>query len=97
MRGRFFASRANASGTFSCVAAEEEQAFEVRGPVRSRWVAVNTADAAESDLRAAESTGSNISILSRNWGALATGALASAGSRSPPRHRMVPPHRRVTE
>ena len=29
MRGRFFASRANASGTFSCVAAEEEQAFEV--------------------------------------------------------------------
>ena len=43
--------------------------YEVRGPVRSRWVAVNTADPAESDLRAAESN-SNISVLGRSWGAL---------------------------
>jgi Aerotolerance regulator N-terminal/von Willebrand factor type A domain len=43
--------------------------YEVRGPVRSRWLAVNTGDAAESDLRAAEST-SNSPVLSRSWGAL---------------------------
>jgi Ca-activated chloride channel homolog len=43
--------------------------YEVRGPVRSRWLAVNTADAAESDLRAAERTSRN-PALSRSWGAL---------------------------
>ena len=43
--------------------------YEVRGPVRSRWLAVNTGDPAESDLRAAEGT-NNTRILSRSWGAL---------------------------
>ncbi|HEY5769190.1 MAG TPA: VWA domain-containing protein [Terrimicrobium sp.] len=43
--------------------------YEVRGPVRSRWLAVNTGDPAESDLRAAEGA-SDIRILSRRWGAL---------------------------
>jgi Aerotolerance regulator N-terminal/von Willebrand factor type A domain len=49
---------------------ERNGLYEVRGPLRPRWVAVNTGDPAESDLRAAESTGSNISVLSRSWGAL---------------------------
>jgi Ca-activated chloride channel family protein len=44
--------------------------YEVRGPFRSRWLAVNTGDSAESDLRGAESTGSNLSVLGRSWGAL---------------------------
>jgi hypothetical protein len=43
--------------------------YEVRGPFRSRWLAINTGDATESDLRAAEST-SEIPILSRSLGAL---------------------------
>jgi hypothetical protein len=43
--------------------------YEVRGPVRTRWLAVNTGDPAESDLRAAEGA-SDIRILSRRWGAL---------------------------
>jgi hypothetical protein len=43
--------------------------YELRGPVRSRWLAVNTGDPAESDLRAAE--GANITrVLRRSWGAL---------------------------
>jgi Ca-activated chloride channel homolog len=49
---------------------ERNGLYEVRGPFRSRWLAVNTADAAESDLRAAEGTGGKISGLSRSWGAL---------------------------
>ncbi|MFZ0710719.1 MAG: VWA domain-containing protein [Terrimicrobiaceae bacterium] len=49
---------------------ERNGLYEVRGPFRSRWLAVNTGDPAESDLRAAESTGSTISLLSRGWGAL---------------------------
>jgi hypothetical protein len=44
--------------------------YDVRGPFRSRWLAINTGDAAESDLRAAESTIDNTPILSRTWGAL---------------------------
>jgi hypothetical protein len=42
--------------------------YEVRGPLRTRWLAVNTENAAESDLRAAASD-SKIPILGRNWGA----------------------------
>jgi Ca-activated chloride channel homolog len=44
--------------------------YDVRGPFRSRWLAINTGDAAESDLRTAESTTDNIPMLSRSWGAL---------------------------
>ena len=44
--------------------------YKVRGPFRSRWLAINTADAAESDLRNAESTTNNAPVLSRSWGAL---------------------------
>ena len=43
--------------------------YELRGPVRSRWLAVNTGDPAESDLRAAEGA-SDVRILSRRWGVL---------------------------
>ena len=44
--------------------------YKVRGPFRSRWLAINTANAAESDLRNAESTPNNAPVLSRSWGAL---------------------------
>jgi hypothetical protein len=44
--------------------------YDVSGPFRSRWLAINTGDAAESDLRTAESTTDNIPMLSRSWGAL---------------------------
>ena len=44
--------------------------YKVRGPFRSRWLAINTADAAESDLRHAESTTNEAPALSRSWGAL---------------------------
>ncbi|HET9524500.1 MAG TPA: VWA domain-containing protein [Terrimicrobiaceae bacterium] len=44
--------------------------YKVRGPFRSRWLAINTADAAESDLRRAEGTTNEVPALSRSWGAL---------------------------
>ncbi len=43
--------------------------YEVRGPLETRWLAVNTADAAESDLRRSHSE-TNASLLGRSWGAL---------------------------
>jgi hypothetical protein len=43
--------------------------YEVSGPIGSRWLAINTGDASESDLRTAE-TSSDISFLTRRWGAL---------------------------
>ena len=43
--------------------------YEVRGPVSIRWLAVNTSDAAESDLRAAESEKAALPFT-RSWGAL---------------------------
>jgi Aerotolerance regulator N-terminal/von Willebrand factor type A domain len=43
--------------------------YEVRGPLETRWLAVNTADAAESDLRSSHSE-TNASLFGRNWGAL---------------------------
>jgi hypothetical protein len=43
--------------------------YEVRGPAQSRWLAINTGDRAESDLRAAEST-DRLSFLTRSWGVL---------------------------
>lgn len=40
--------------------------YEVRGPVRPKWLAVNTSDPAESDLRAADS-GGKVSALQGTW------------------------------
>ena len=43
--------------------------YEVSSSAQSRWLAVNTGDSAESDLRGAETT-NNMSILAKSWGAL---------------------------
>ena len=43
--------------------------YQVSGLQQTRWLAVNTGDAAESDLRGAGTT-NNISILVKSWGAL---------------------------
>jgi hypothetical protein len=43
--------------------------YEVRGSEGTRWLAVNTSDAAESDVRAAESENKALSFTG-NWGAL---------------------------
>jgi Ca-activated chloride channel family protein len=43
--------------------------YEVRGPLEVRWLAVNTADPAESDLRGSRSE-SNAPLFGRSWGAL---------------------------
>jgi Ca-activated chloride channel homolog len=44
--------------------------YEVREPSRSRWLAINTGEAAESDLRTAESTVDDLPMLSRRLGVL---------------------------
>ena len=43
--------------------------YEVRGPAGTRWLAVNTSDAAESDLRVAERE-NKAPAFTRRWGAL---------------------------
>ena len=62
--------------------------YEVRGPAGSRWLAVNTADAAESDLRAAGSA--NRSCLLLVAGELCSHGAGCSGGPGPPGHRMVP-------
>jgi Ca-activated chloride channel family protein len=70
--------------------------YEVRGPVRSRWLAVNTGYAAESDLRGAEST-SNNPVLSRSWGALQPWRWLALAAAVLLVTEWVLHHRRVTE
>ncbi|HEY5952921.1 MAG TPA: hypothetical protein VIT18_01075, partial [Terrimicrobiaceae bacterium] len=43
--------------------------YEVRGPLEARWLAVNTADAAESDLRTSHREDRS-SLFGRSWGSL---------------------------
>ncbi|HEY5706622.1 MAG TPA: BatA domain-containing protein [Terrimicrobiaceae bacterium] len=70
--------------------------YEVRGPIRSRWLAVNTGNAAESDLRMAESdrngsalSGSGGTLQPWRWLTLVAAALLVA--------EWFLHHRRVTE
>jgi hypothetical protein len=70
--------------------------YEVRGPLRARWLAVNTANASESDLRTAESD-TALPKLGRNWGALQPWRWLALGAAVLLVAEWCLHHRRVTE
>jgi hypothetical protein len=69
----------------------------VHGPAGSRWLAINTADAAESDLRSAESTANNSPILSRSWRALQSWRWLALAAAILIATEWLLHHRRITE
>lgn len=70
--------------------------YQVRGPHQTRWLAVNTEDATESDLRAAE-TDTTILNFGRNWGALQPWRWLALGAVILLVAEWFLHHRRVTE
>jgi hypothetical protein len=71
--------------------------YKVHGPAGSRWLAINTADAAESDLRSAESTANNSPILSRSWRALQSWRWLALAAAILIATEWLLHHRRITE